>query len=909
MSEPVKILVYDNNPSNPGLIKDELSKLNLNFDISTSQDVNSFLDRLDEYNPHIILFNYKLSTFESLTALAILKKRSPALPLIYIFNAEADVRTIKSKISKNLNTEELAIVAAELSAIIRGGEEQAEIKSLLFSGSEPVKDKSGAPVSQVVLLESLLNVTPDLIMLIDSSGVIRNAYGDSPESIFPSPETYKDRGVNDVFPESFLQIFRTGVNEVLSSKKIVTSSYIESIESEKIYIEVRFIPYNESQLVAVFRDITDQKSIELKLSFYSQVINNLDHAVITTDADFKIYTWNNAARQMYGLSEEEAIGRSLEEVIPITSDSKNFPQIKELLFEKGILHQDIILETPLGINHTISSTMIALRNIKNKVIGMIQIDRDITDLKINENKIRRENEKMKMIIEKVPESIFVLQNSRIIQYNSSFPRMLGYQPDELINQDLISLVSSEDQERVKNSLRLISNEDEVSLPDPGIKLLHKNGINKIFASLTLKSADDITGATAIGITKDITESVGVQSILDDASHGNSLGDSGTEEGKEHDFRTYMNGIMGFADILKEHFKDVEDKDFHSFADEIYSSGRDLLNLLDLYPELIDSGNKKIEVNLSPVPATDLILKIIDNLQQKASEKNLKLNLINRTKLEVLADVKKLSSSLSGILENSIKYSYDSAITIETGFDNQKDMAFIKIKDTGLNLDEKFLPGIFKPIRKELEASSPVLYNSGRSFTTAKKLLELMNGKFVIAALPERGVLITLFLAIDESSRNKLSQPAATFYAVSPEVVFLSELQPTFLIVEDDPGSSKMLELTLKSMSRLAFADTGEKAMEVIEKHAASGEAFDLVLMDIGLPDPWDGVSLRKEIVRRYPQYEKIPFLAQTAYATLKDRDKIIKSGFSGYVTKPIDRRYLIKSITSTIKKNLGLQPD
>lgn len=908
MSEPVKILIFDNNTSNSDFVRQELSKLNVNFELSACGDINTFLDRIDDFIPNIILFNQKLSSFESLTALALLKKKNPAFPIVYLFSEEGNIKAIKSKFSPDVNKDDLAIVTSQMSAIIKGIEEQTQINTLLFGGEKEEAQKVGAASQNEKLFETILASIPDLVTIIDSGEVIRYAFGESPDSIFPSAEVYRDRAVTDVFPEGFLQVFRASVNEVLHSRKAITTGYTDVSDGEKIFIEVRFIPLDENQVIAVFRDITDQKADELKFSFYSQVINNLDLAIITTDSELNIYTWNNAAAQIYGFSENQVKGKQLGDIIPSQSDGRPFTEIKQELLEKGMINREIILSTPLGINHTISSTLIALRNAKFKLIGVIEIDKDITDLKIIENKLRRENEKLRVILEKLPESVFVLQNTRITQFNNSFSKMLGYQPEELLNTDFMSLVASEDHERVRNSLRIAVGE-EVKLPEPGIKLLHKNGINKIFASLTLKPAGEIPGITTIGICKDITEDLGVDTILSESIIEESEAVENIEESKERDFRTYMNAILGFADILKENFKDLPDTDFHSYADQIYTSGRELLNLLDLYPELITAGGKQIDINLIPVQVTDMILKVINQLQQKAIEKNLKLNLINKSKLEVLADEKKLHKVLTVLLENSIKYSYDSSITIESGFDNHRDAAFIKIKDTGLYLDEKFLPGLFKPIRKELEASSPVLYHSGMAFTTAKKLIEMMKGKFVIAVLPERGVLLTIYLGIDESSRQKLTHHGTTFYTVSPEVLFLSELHPSVLIVEDDPGSAKMLELTLKSFSKLDFAASGDIALENLAQKTSKGEVYDLILMDIGLPEPWDGISLKKEILRRFPQYEKVPFLAETAFATSRDKDKINRAGFTGYITKPIDRRYLIKTISNTLKKSLGIQAE
>ncbi len=122
---------------------------------------------------------------------------------------------------------------------------------------------------------------------------------------------------------------------------------------------------------------------------------------------------------------------------------------------------------------------------------------------------------------------------------------------------------------------------------------------------------------------------------------------------------------------------------------------------------------------------------------------------------------------------------------------------------------------------------------------------------------------------------------------------------SILVVEDDNLNQILYRKMLQKARVLEIAKNGKTALNIIEKHIANNN-FQVVLMDINLPEPWDGVSLMKEIRNRWPAYQNIPFIAQTAYAMSGNKEVMINEGFDDYITKPIIKSTLIKSINSVI---------
>lgn len=118
-----------------------------------------------------------------------------------------------------------------------------------------------------------------------------------------------------------------------------------------------------------------------------------------------------------------------------------------------------------------------------------------------------------------------------------------------------------------------------------------------------------------------------------------------------------------------------------------------------------------------------------------------------------------------------------------------------------------------------------------------------------------------------------------------------ESKKLILIVEDDPTSSLLYSnfLELKGFEVLTVTD-GKEAIDAVIEHPD----IQIILMDIRLPE-MDGVSTMKEIKK---MRKDIPIIAQTAYAMVEDKTRLMKAGFDGYLSKPVKPDALFEMIIS-----------
>jgi len=365
-----------------------------------------------------------------------------------------------------------------------------------------------------------------------------------------------------------------------------------------------------------------------------------------------------------------------------------------------------------------------------------------------------------------------------------------------------------------------------------------------------------------------------------------------------EIRTPLNNIIGFASLLEAELSVMENKELFDYAHAVAESGDRLLHLLN---SIIDIS--RVESNdfaLKPVPSAvnTIVANTIQVYLFQANKKKLKLNFIPGKVPEGMADEAGLSKILSIVIENSIKYTSQGFINISTDYHADSNQVSIRIKDTGQGIDPAFLPELLAPFKSDTTGFSKEGKGTGLGLPLAKSLMEMMQGALDIQSERGTGTTVTLFLkAATESAEGTASaQPDQKKKARG-----LHDLD--IFIVEDDMMNKLVLTEMTKSLGRVVAAVNGDETLKVISSRAAENKFFDIMLFDINLPPPWDGIKLMQEIRKCWKQYKSIPFIAQTAYAMAGDREKLLEEGFDDYISKPINQQQLYSIMKNQLNKH------
>lgn len=212
----------------------------------------------------------------------------------------------------------------------------------------------------------------------------------------------------------------------------------------------------------------------------------------------------------------------------------------------------------------------------------------------------------------------------------------------------------------------------------------------------------------------------------------------------HEFRTPMNAILGFAQILE---YDIEHKDTDLMAEnvnEILVAGRHLLELVNDVLDLAKIETGKYELNLQNVIVSKLVRDVVRLLNVLAEKNQIKIICdFENNDLSVMADLRSLKQSLINIITNAIKYNkVDGTITI-TIQQQDNDYCKISIADTGEGIAESEFKKIFEPFERVSNRST--IEGSGVGLSITKSLIEIMGGKILLESTLGEGSTFTLLL--------------------------------------------------------------------------------------------------------------------------------------------------------------------
>ena len=373
----------------------------------------------------------------------------------------------------------------------------------------------------------------------------------------------------------------------------------------------------------------------------------------------------------------------------------------------------------------------------------------------------------------------------------------------------------------------------------------------------------------------------------------------------HEIRMPLNGIIGFSSLLETELSLLENKELYDYATGIQQSGDRLLNLINNIIDISRIESNDIEVALHECSLNEILQNVFELKVFAANEKGLNFKSKLNELPPIVADNSKLMQVFHIVIDNAIKYTDSGFVTITSFHETETNKAIVRVKDTGEGIDDNYQKFLFEAFRQESSGYGRAHQGAGLGLPLAKRLLVLMGGSIHIESKRGVGTMVEIKVPCRQLATSGQTAPAQLTNLPIPNAPSINKLD--IFIVEDDRMNRMVLQKILSKTGHLTIAVDGDETIKIIRERHKKGHIFQVMLFDINLPSPWNGIILMQKIRETYPAYRLVPFIAQTAYAMAGDKEKMLEAGFDDYIAKPINKNELMTIIKNQLDKFSGMK--
>ncbi len=566
---------------------------------------------------------------------------------------------------------------------------------------------------------------------------------------------------------------------------------------------------------------------------------------------------------------------------------KNLPNLKSI----------VVIVASGNREDAISSLVIGADDFITKPYDQFELSSRVThhlQKKYESSERLQTEQKLQAITNSAQDAILMIDTQGKITYaNPAVLAIFGYQPDEMLGENLHDLLAPErylaDHKAAFHEF-LRSGTGNAVGKTVELSALHKSG-QEIVVELSLTSIFFSGGWHAVGIVRNITErkkiDVELAKRTEEAEEASRLKSTFLAT-MSHDIRTPISGVIGLSDLLQETDLTEEQREYAAL---ISRSGESLLGLINdiLDFSKIEAGKLEMEkINFDlHITMNDIVALFAHRIAESALL--LEYRYDPAIQASLIGDPGRISQIVNNLVGNAIKFTHEGKVTINTKLQGELDnfvTILFEVCDTGIGIPHDRLAAVFSPYTQADGSTTRKYGGTGLGLAICKQLAELMDGEIGVTSEIGKG---STFWFTARFEKQTVGTPLASeiqlenIHDTLDQAVVRSR---RILLAEDNPINQKIAVITLNKLGHsVDVAVNGLEALRALES-----TDYDLVLMDCQMPE-MDGFEATAKI--RDPESNvinhNIPIIAMTANAMKGDREQCIEAGMDDYLTKPVKK--------------------
>jgi len=353
----------------------------------------------------------------------------------------------------------------------------------------------------------------------------------------------------------------------------------------------------------------------------------------------------------------------------------------------------------------------------------------------------------------------------------------------------------------------------------------------------------------------------------------------------HEIRTPMNAIIGMTAIGKN--RESNDGKNDAF-EKIEAASIHLLGIINDILDIskIESGKMELSYISFDIKETISRVSSVASVRIQDKKQNFSIHIDSAIPDYLYGDDHRIAQILTNILSNATKFTPEGgSILLDVNLlDEGQDRCKIRfsVKDSGIGMTKEELSKLFRIFQQAEAGISRKYGGSGSGLAISKRLIELMDGQIWVESEKGRGSEFSFFISLmlsasDEKVDAKREKPFK----------YKEDFTGKTVLLVDDVAINLEMAAALLSPTNLKIL-TAENGRDAVDKFTADPDNFDLILMDMQMPEV-DGLQATR-LIRALgtKKAEEIPIVAMTANVFREDVEKCLEAGMNGHLSKPLE---------------------
>ncbi len=789
---------------------------------------------------------------------------------------------------------------SEFPVEVRLGSFEADGRVLYHSLARDITDRKRA-ADALEMFRTLVDRVNDAIEVIDpETGQFLDINEKTCLDLGYAREELLSLSYPDVDPQTDMAAFRRHKERLWDTGALIHESTHRRKDGSTFPVEVsmKWVWLDRDYIVAVVRDITERRKTEAALRSSEErlracIDNTPNVAVQWYDAEGRVLYWNAASESMFGWTQAEAMGKTLEHLIQTPEQAEQF---RRTLQDAGRTNNPI---GPLEFNFRRKDgregiCLSTLFTIPAPDGGhhFVCMDVDLTERKRAEAELRKREVHFRLLIENASDIITVINHAGVIQFQSpSVMRILGHQPEEMVGRSVFDYLHPDDVARVGPAIQR-------GAQNPGLpvsveyRFRHQDGSWRFIQSVGRSVPSESPDGFIIVNSRDITETCKLEEQFRQSQKMEAIGQ--LAGGVAHDLNNILTVVHMQLDLLK-HGDPLTTAQSESVMDIEKASRRaaDLTRQLLMFSRRQAALKGNLDLNAVVTNITKMLQRIVGedvgmhiSYAPQPLPVHADAGMLDQVLLNLAVNSRDAMPGGGRLIIETAVAEFDEFAASQRPNARPGKFACLSVSDTGKGIPPEILPRIYEPFFTTKDIGK----GTGLGLATVFGIVQQHHGWISVYSEIEKGTTFRIYLPL-----------LATPTDVNGDTQHSGELRggtETILLVEDEQSLRVLVRNVLTRLGyRVLEATTGVTALEVWKEHQ---QEIRLLLTDLVMPDGMTGKALAEQVVAQNP---KLKVIYTSGYSReIAGKDFPLQDGVN-FLSKPFQAAKLAQAVRHNLDAN------